>query len=136
MARKKTTPARSYQPSKDVIKTGKNRNYILSLVNIVRMKFLPFLKNKFVIAAVAFTAWLLFFDKNDFFVQKERRCELRELQASKAYYQGEIAAERKFAEELKTNPATIEKFAREKYGMKRDNEDLFLVEPAISAEKQ
>ena len=70
---------------------------------------------------------LLFLDKNDFFAQFDRRKELRELEQSKAYYTREIASERKELEALKTNPATLEKYAREKYYMKRDNEEIFLV---------
>jgi cell division protein FtsB len=71
---------------------------------------------------------MVFFDDKDIMTQKERTNELIELQESKAYYLSEIARERKALEELKSNPAAIEKFAREKYFMKRDNEDLFLVE--------
>jgi cell division protein FtsB len=94
-----------------------------------------FLRNKFFIATVAFASWLLFFDRNDFFAQRERQAELTALQKSKAYYTKEIAAERKFAQDLKNDPATIEKFAREKYGMKRDNEDLFLIQTDETMEK-
>lgn len=86
-----------------------------------------FLRNKFFIAGVAFVLWLLFFDRNDFFAQRERRQELRSLQASKKQYQDQIGQERKFADNLRHDPATIERFARERYGMKRDNEDLFVV---------
>jgi cell division protein FtsB len=50
------------------------------------------------------------------------------MQESKAYYTAEIAKERKALEELKSNPAAIEKYAREKYLMKRDNEDLFIIQ--------
>lgn len=94
-----------------------------------------FLRNKFFLAAVGFTAWLLFFDKNDFFVQRERRQELKALQESKRHYQTEIRKEKEFADNLKNDPATIEKFAREKYGMKRDNEDLFLILKAGESQK-
>ena len=54
--------------------------------------------------------------------------ELRELQASKAYYEKQITSTRLELDKLKTNAATIEQYAREKYNMKRDNEDLFLIE--------
>jgi cell division protein FtsB len=57
----------------------------------------------------------------------EHHHELKELQISKAWYQKEIAKESIEAEQLKTNPATIEKYARENYLMKRDNEDIFLI---------
>jgi cell division protein DivIC len=97
--------------------------------------FPSFLRNKFFIASLAFAAWVLFFDHNDYFSQRERRQELKALQESKKYYVDEIEKERKFADNLKNDPATIEKFAREKYGMKRDNEDLFIVRPAQNSEK-
>ena len=89
-----------------------------------------FLRNKFLVAVTAFAVWMLFFDKNDLFAQLERRNELRELNKSKDYFTEQIEQERRFSKELKDNPAAIEKFAREKYFMKRDGEDLFLVEPA------
>lgn len=86
-----------------------------------------FLKNKYFIAIAAFCVVLLFLDKNDFFTQFERRQELRALQQSKAYYTTQLAAERKELEALKNNPATLEKYAREKYLMKKDGEELFII---------
>ena len=86
-----------------------------------------FLRNKYFIAFAAFCVVILFLDKNDVVTQYDRRAELRELQQSKRYYTTQIAAERKELEALKTNPATVEKYAREKYLMKKDNEDLFVI---------
>ncbi len=86
-----------------------------------------FLKNKYFISFAAFCVIVLFLDKNDFFTQYERRKELRELQQSKKHYTAEIASERKELQALETNPAAVEKVAREKHLMKRDNEELFLV---------
>lgn len=95
------------------------------------MKFfthLPsWLKNKYFISFAIFVAILLFFDKNDLFTQVARHRELKNLQQSKKYYTTQIAVQRKELDELKNDPATIEKYAREKYLMKRDNEDLFVV---------
>jgi len=70
---------------------------------------------------------MLFFDKNDIFTQSARKRQLRDLQESKQYYSDRIATERKELEELKSNPGTLEKYAREKYLMKRDNEDLYII---------
>ncbi|HEX2532156.1 MAG TPA: septum formation initiator family protein [Chitinophagaceae bacterium] len=88
------------------------------------------LRNKFFLATAAFTVWMLFFDKDDLFARRERQRELRALQESKEYYTEQIARERKALEELQSNPAAIEKYAREKYLMKRENEDLFLIQPS------
>ena len=88
-----------------------------------------FLRNKYLLAGSAFVVWMLFFDRNDMMMQLERRNELKALEESKEYYSNEIREERQFLEDLKTNPVAIEKFAREQYGMKRDNEDIFLIQP-------
>ena len=95
------------------------------------MKFLThipaWLRNKYLIALGVFAAIILFFDKNDVFTQAARKRQLRDLQESKQYYTDRITAERKELEELKSDPGTLEKYAREKYLMKRDHEDLYLI---------
>jgi cell division protein DivIC len=106
-------------------------NFYLRPVQSPCMK-LPFriprvLYNKYLLTTAGFAVWMLFFDRNDLFVQRERRAELKALERSKVYFTQQITEERKFSEELKNNPATIEKFAREQYKMKRDGEDLFLI---------
>lgn len=87
----------------------------------------PFLKSKYFISFAAFCVVVLFLDKNDFFTQLDRSRELKNLQHSKRYYSNQITSERKELEALKNNPATLEKYAREKYLMKRDNEEIFLI---------
>lgn len=92
------------------------------------------LRNKYLVATIAFVVWMLFFDRNDFFEQRERRQHLYKLQESKEYFTNEIIKERKLSQELKNDPTVIEKIAREKYLMKRDNEDLFIIQPAEEQE--
>lgn len=95
----------------------------MKLLNVIP----SWLRNKYVIAVALFAAIMLFFDKNDLFTQAERNKQLKELKASKQYYYDQIATERAELEQLKSNPATVEKYAREKYLMKRDNEDLYII---------
>ncbi|MBS1759331.1 MAG: septum formation initiator family protein [Bacteroidetes bacterium] len=85
------------------------------------------LKNKYLIAVAAFCVFMLFFDKNDLFTQVARRTELHNLQSSKTYYTKENNDLRTESENLKNDPRSIEKLAREKYMMKKDNEELFLI---------
>jgi cell division protein FtsB len=86
------------------------------------------MKNKYLLTAAGFAIWILFVDDRDFITTHFRRAEeLKNLEASKKYYEERIAAARKELDQLKSNPAMIEKYAREKYLMKRENEDLFLV---------
>ena len=92
------------------------------------LNLLPaWLKNKYFLSAGAFIAWMLFFDPKDSFTQIQLQKELKELQVSKAWYQKEINKEFIEIEQLKTNPATIEKYARENYLMKRENESIFII---------
>lgn len=88
-----------------------------------------FLKNKYFIASSAFLAWIVFFDRNDLLTQLQRRRDLNELQSVKEDFTKKIARERNELTQLQTNPAVLEKYAREKYYMKRDNEDLFIITP-------
>jgi cell division protein FtsB len=90
---------------------------------------LKFLRNKFFLATTCFVLWMLFFDRIDLFSQLEKRGELREMKESKAYFQKQIAENQKFSKDLQFNASAIEKYAREKYLMKRDNEDLFIIQP-------
>jgi len=84
--------------------------------------------NKYLLAAVFFVVWMLFFDMKDIFTQLEKRKELKQLEAQKKYYQEEIEKTKKDLSDLQNNPAALEKFARENYLMKKDNEDIFIVE--------
>ena len=89
------------------------------------------LKNKYVLTALGFTVWILFFDARDFITSHFReKEELRKLETSKKYYEQQIATTQHELDQLKTNPALLEKYAREKYRMKKDNEDLFLIREA------
>jgi cell division protein DivIC len=86
------------------------------------------LKNKYLLTAFGFVLWMLFFDDRDFITTHFRHTdELKKLELSKKYYQQQIATTKTELDRLKSNPATIEKYAREKYLMKRDDEDIFLV---------
>lgn len=86
-----------------------------------------FLKNKYVLASVFFAIFVLFFDRNDYFTQKERKEELKKLEESKKHYVQQNEQLKKEYTDLKTSATAIEKQAREKYFMKKDNEDVYIV---------
>jgi cell division protein DivIC len=86
------------------------------------------LKNKYILTAGAFAVWMLFFDNRDIITTHfKQRAELNRLEESRAYYQKEINNTRKELDQLKSDPRILEKYAREKYRMKKDNEDLFVI---------
>jgi cell division protein FtsB len=95
------------------------------------MKVLPkifrFLRNKFVLATLFFVLWILFFDHNNFFLYNQYKSELNGLTENKKYYKEQIEKTQKEIELIKTSPLWLEKIAREKYLMKREGEDIFVV---------
>ena len=85
------------------------------------------LRNKFIFTAVLFFIWLLFFDQNNLAERRKTTNEYNQLIEDKEYYLKKIGEDRKRINELKTNADNLEKFAREQYLMKRDNEDIFII---------
>ena len=96
----------------------------MKLISIIS----AWLNSKYLIASTAFLIWMLFFDKNDVSLQLKRIYELNKLQQSEENMNRQIANTKKELELLKTNPSTLEKYAREKYMMKKDNEDLYIID--------
>ena len=91
---------------------------------------IPFwLKNKYLLTGAFFIMWMLFFDPKDLFSDFERRNKLDDLQKSEQHLKNLITESNKELYLLKNNAQSIEKYAREKYLMKKDNEDLFIVKP-------
>jgi cell division protein FtsB len=74
----------------------------------------------------ALIVWLLFFDKNDVFTQYDLNKKCRKLDKEKEYYIAEIENNKSNLTELRTNKKSLETFAREKYLMKKDNEDVYV----------
>ena len=83
--------------------------------------------NKYLITGIIFVIWMTFFDRNDLTLQFRRIHELNQLEESERLMNEQIADTKNELNLLKTNPQTLEKYAREKYLMKRDNEDLFII---------
>jgi cell division protein FtsB len=97
-------------------------------------KIISALKNKYILTVIILAVWVLFFDKNDLKTQIEFKKQVKQLEEERNYYAKENTEVSRELKELTTNRKTIEKFAREKYYMKRDNEDIFVIveEPAYA----
>ncbi|WP_290697267.1 septum formation initiator family protein [Lacinutrix sp.] len=86
-----------------------------------------FLKNKFLIIFIAFAAWMLFWDSNSLSIHNILNKDIEKLENEKEYYKKEIVKDNKAIKELKKEEG-LEKFAREEYYMKRENEDIYIIE--------
>ena len=99
-------------------------------------KIFRVISNKYLIAITVFAVLMLFIDRNNLFEQIQRRQQLNELLASKKFYRQEIDKTQKNLSDLKNNPDALEKYARENYLMKKDNEDLFIVDSTTADAKK
>jgi len=101
--------------------------WLEELKKIDAATLLRLLRNKFVIATIAFIVWVSLFDENNLIERYQLTRELRQLEKDKVYYLEKIEKDAVRLDELQTNDDNLEKFAREQYLMKKDNEDVFVI---------
>lgn len=89
-------------------------------------RVIPYLKNRYVLTSLGFIVWLAFFDRNDIISQYDSYKRLKELKKDRLYYTTEIQQNRLDMENLLSNRKNLEKYARERYLMKRDEEEIFV----------
>lgn len=95
-----------------------------------RLKINPFFKfftNIFVIILVPFIIWMVFFDENSYLTHREFNNEIEDLESTISFYEGKIAEDKKTIKKLQDS-LELERFAREKYLMKKENEDIYIIE--------
>jgi cell division protein DivIC len=89
-------------------------------------KIPPFIRNKYTLTLFVFFVWMLFFDKNDIISTIKLKLQLSDLRDQKEYYQKELKATQELHTAIFNKDENLEKFAREKFYMKRDNEMLYV----------
>ncbi len=97
--------------------------------------FLKPFKNIFFLIFIVFVIWMLFFDSNSWFIHNELNNEIEALKAEKEYYKKEIEKDNRKIKKL-SNEEGLEKYGREKYHMKKKDEEIYLIEYEDSLVKQ
>lgn len=90
-------------------------------------KVLSILINKYTISFAIFSFWMVFFDQNNLIDRVKSLQRLDQLRQDTVFYRERIREDREAIRLLKTNPQNLEKFAREKYRMKKSDEDVFVI---------
>jgi cell division protein DivIC len=93
----------------------------------VLKKIGSFFINKYFLTTVAFAVWLVFFDSNSLVERNKLQEKLDVLNMEKRFYLDEIKRDSTLSKQLVSDSAQLEKFARERYLMKKENEDVYLV---------
>ena len=86
-----------------------------------------FISNKYIWVLLFFVSWMMFLDNYSYLDHRLLNKQIQELEDNKEYYKEEINQDLKSIKSFK-NPDQIEKYAREKYYMKRENEDIYIIE--------
>jgi len=86
-----------------------------------------FFSNKYVWVSLSFLIWMVFLDNYSYFEHRFLDKQIDELEDNATYYQEEIKKDEENIKQLK-NPMQIEKYAREKYYMKKDSEDIYIIQ--------
>ena len=94
---------------------------------LAKYPFLKFLGNRYVIVLVFFSIWMIFLDNTSYLLHRDLDKQIDELETNKKYYQEEIKKDNKNIKKLQ-NLDHVEHYAREKYYMKRDSEDIYIIE--------
>jgi len=92
----------------------------------IATKVYPYVRNKFIFTSLIFLVWMTFFDENSFISNIKNQIKLSELEAEKAHYTQEITESTADLKLLQNDKELLEKFARERYLMKKDDEDIFV----------
>lgn len=102
---------------------------MFKFINSLKQKSLIFkiLLNKYFVIILFFTTWMLFFDTFSYLRHRELDTEINELNDNKEYFITELNKDSAAIKSLKQS-FQQEKYAREKYFMKKDSEDIYIVE--------
>ncbi len=93
----------------------------------MRLRLPAFTKNFYFIVSISFLLWMLFFDANDFIMQYQMSQKVKDLEEKRQHYLDKIEEVKKDRKELLSDPDLLEKFAREKYLMKKPTEEVFVI---------
>lgn len=99
----------------------------MTLKQLKNKPIIKIITNKYVVIFSVFIVWMFFFDENSFLNHMEFDNEIEKLENEKKYYKSEIYIDSSLINKL-DNKKEIEKFAREEYKMKKENEEIYLIE--------
>lgn len=98
-------------------------------------KWIRFISNKYVLILILFIVWMLFFDTNSYLIHNELDSDINALEENAEFYQNEIDHDKTFIKKMEDSNE-MEKFAREKYYLKKGNEDIYIIEHEDSIKKE
>lgn len=97
-------------------------------------KWVRFISNKYVLILLLFLVWMLFFDTNSYLIHHELNNDINALEDNKEFYKKEIDHDKIFIEKMNDSDE-VERFGREQYYLKKENEDIYVIQNEDSLKK-
>ncbi|QQX76601.1 MULTISPECIES: FtsB family cell division protein [Aequorivita] len=107
----------------------------MKLSELKKNKWIRFISNKYVLILLLFVVWMIFFDANSYLIHHELDSDINALEENAEFYQNEIDKDKTFIKKMEDSNE-MEKFAREKYYLKKENEDIYIIEHEDSIKKE
>ena len=95
--------------------------------NLKKQKWFSILTNLYILVLTVFVIWMVFFDTNSLLIHLELKKEIKKLEKQKEFLRSEIDRDKQILEKL-SDPEELEKFARERYYLKKKDEEIYLIE--------
>ncbi len=89
--------------------------------------FIKIITNKYVLILIVFIIWMFFFDENSYLTHRKFDKEIHDLKSTIEFYKSKIKEDKNTIQKLKDS-LQLERFAREQYLMKKDSEDIYIIE--------
>jgi cell division protein FtsB len=99
----------------------------MGLKELKKKKWFKVMTNTYILVLTIFVIWMALFDTNSLLIHMELRNEIQKLEKQKEFLKGEISKDQEILKKM-SDEKELEKLAREKYYMKKDNEEIFLIE--------
>ena len=99
----------------------------MKIKQLFRNRWFRIVSNKYVLVLVAFVFWMAFLDSNSWLIHRELDLEVEDLEKNRDYYVNEINKDKAIITRL-NDSLELEKFARQEYFMKRENEEIYIIE--------
>ncbi len=107
----------------------------MSFKEFKQNKWVRFVSNKYVLIVILFVVWMFFFDANSYLIHHELDSDIEALEDNAEFYKKEIDNDKTFIKKMEDS-GEMEKFAREKYYLKKENEDIYIIENQDSIKKE
>jgi len=108
---------------------------LMGFKSLKHKKWFKVISNKYVLILLIFVVWMFWFDGNSWLIHHELDQDIDKLKGNQEHFETKIKEDQTQIKKLE-DTAGIERFAREEYLMKKEDEDIYIIEYEDSLQKK